>query len=212
MTLGVEGCAKFPFVSGHFGIEFAKPLMTDRYCFTFLRDPIERLISLYTFCSTRSSDDTPLYYAARRNSLDGFLRLGFSDDEHLRSALWNHQVWQLAYGRGAEQAGKKQVMIADIEPDDLLQTAIGNLSLFDHVGLVETFDTDIAAIFSNLGKPNETIRNANVSKDKAKYADLPQMVRQTLLDLTDLDRILYGYACGLRSTAGPAPIHHGIAR
>ena len=47
IALGQAGCAALPFVSGHFGYCFAQPLMQGRYCFTFLRDPIDRLVSLY---------------------------------------------------------------------------------------------------------------------------------------------------------------------
>jgi hypothetical protein len=198
VTLGVEGCARLPFVSGHFGIEFAKPLMPSRYCFTFLRDPIERLISLYAFCAVQTDDNVPLYYAARRNSLENFLRLGFSDDEHLRSALWNHQVWQLSHGRGADLVGKQRRII-DFEPDNLLQAAIHNLSLFNYVGLVETFDRDIREIFTALGRPDEIVRRTNVTRHRIHYTDLPSSTQKLLHDLTELDFIFYGYVRAQRA-------------
>ena len=50
VDLGVEGCSRKRFVSGHFGFVFAEPLMSERYCFTFLREPKQRLESLYRYC------------------------------------------------------------------------------------------------------------------------------------------------------------------
>src|SRR5262245_12655325 len=89
VKLGIDGCAKLPFVSGHFGIEFARPLMEGRYCFTLLRDPIERLISLYAFCSSQQADHFPLYAAARRTDFQGFLKLS-AESADGRALLWNH--------------------------------------------------------------------------------------------------------------------------
>lgn len=197
VDLGVEGCAKLPFVSGHFGIEFAKPLMRGRYCFTFLRDPIERLISFYTFCAAQDSDKFPIYAAARNNSMEDFFRLGLPHGD-LSHTLWNHQVWQLAHGNGAYLVGKR-LGITSFEPGDLLEAGKQNLSLFDYVGLVETFDEDIAEIFSHLGKPDEIIRKSNVSPKKSNYEDLSPATRQILLDLTELDRALYSHVRELRA-------------
>ena len=73
VSLGVEGCRSYDFVSGHFGFAFARPLMEGRYCFTFLRDPIDRIISLYEFCKTRDPLEFPIYAIAQRTDLVGFL-------------------------------------------------------------------------------------------------------------------------------------------
>ena len=34
----------FPFVSGHFGFDFARQIMDERFSLTFLRNPIERVL------------------------------------------------------------------------------------------------------------------------------------------------------------------------
>ncbi len=49
LKLQIAGCKNLPFVSGHFGFEFARPLLADRYCFTFLREPIARVFLCTTF-------------------------------------------------------------------------------------------------------------------------------------------------------------------
>lgn len=192
VELKIDGCAKLPFVSGHFGIEFARHLMDGRYCFTFLRDPIDRLISLHAFLSTRESDE-PVYRMARQQSLDGFLRLALVEED-FRQRLWNHQVWQLAWGWGAFLAGGRRARITDFPPDELLAAAKENLDAFDYVGFVETFDRDATTIFRALGCAHPTPRRSNVSRKRPEPRDLPASTKDVLLEITALDQDLYDYA------------------
>ena len=183
-----EGCERFPFISGHFGFEFARPLMDGRYCFTFLRDPIERLISLYAFCAARNSDDIPIYYLAQRTDLEGFLKAAAI--EPYRGSLWNHQVWQLAVGRDVAQV----VFIDDFQPNKLLAMAKRNLRAFDYVGFVETFDEDATAIFKAIGVESPDLLSSNVSASKPSVESLPASTVALLRKLTVLDRKLYRHA------------------
>ena len=57
-----------PFISGHFGFEFCRQFMDGRYSFTFLRDPVERLLSLYFFSRTRDPAEFPIYRAAHERA------------------------------------------------------------------------------------------------------------------------------------------------
>ena len=62
------------FISGHFGFEYARLFMDGRYSFTFLRDPIERILSLYYFSRTRDPAEYPIYRVAHELDLSGYLR------------------------------------------------------------------------------------------------------------------------------------------
>jgi len=44
-----ESLSDVPVISGHFGYGYANKLMKDRISFTFLRDPVERVLSLFYF-------------------------------------------------------------------------------------------------------------------------------------------------------------------
>ena len=57
------------FVSGHFGYEFAHQLMEGRFMFTFLRDPIKRVLSLYFYCKKLNPDELEIYKLAQELSL-----------------------------------------------------------------------------------------------------------------------------------------------
>lgn len=76
------------FVSGHFGYDYARPLMRSRYSFTFLRKPQDRVLSFYYFCRTRDPEEREIYRLAQEMSLKSFLKAGF---EHplVKSLIWN---------------------------------------------------------------------------------------------------------------------------
>lgn len=198
LTLKHDECTAVPFISGHFSYEFARPLMGGRYSFTFLRDPVDRLISLYTFCAAQCPSLHPLYAAANGRKLHDFLKLveksAVSNQIPLRSWLWNHQMWQLAYGHAAASRFEPDVSCDDFSPGTLLEMAKHNLKKFDYVGFVETFDQDAISIFRALGSTEPRPQKSNVGREKPLVAKLSTETKALLESCTELDRELYNYA------------------
>lgn len=192
LDLGVEGCRNYEFLSGHFGFDFARPHMQGRYCFTFLRDPIERLLSLYEFFRTREPAEHASYAVAHSTDLEGFLCESHGD-EHL-SMIWNHVTWQLAHGWGNTLAGAPHVNPREADPERLLSDAKANLETFDYVGFVQTFNSDIRRIFSDLGAGHISSRRSNTGRRKDHRADVSAAARSRLEKITELDRELYAHA------------------
>lgn len=176
------------FVSGHFGFNFARELMKDRYSFTFLRNPEERILSMYYFLRGQKKNLFPMYKVAKDLGLEEFLRAG-STDPMIKKRLWNNQVWQLSYG----WANLENKTIDDFEPSELLTLAKENLGSFNHVGFTETFEEDRDVILRGLQLPipNEIVMT-NVSKKPKE--ELSNEVINLLHGLTELDRELYTYA------------------
>lgn len=187
------------FVSGHFGYDYAHKLMKSRYCFTFLRDPAERVLSFYYFCLRSNPKDYTVYKMAQEQNIDDFLDAGL-DHPQIKPVIWNHQVWQLASGWG--NAARKSIFSYDEK--DLINSAISHLAQFDHVGFRETFDEDMNIILNEIGIKNVSqIAKANVGHNRPRIEDLPSSTRDRLRRITELDQILYDHAwniiCGQRS-------------
>jgi hypothetical protein len=182
---------KISFISGHFGYDFAKEFMQERYSFTFLRNPIERVLSFYFFCKTRNPDEFEIYALSQQFTLDEFLELGFSHPT-IKKFIWNCQVTQIAHGFGA---------VNDIEVSDrvLLKLAVKHLKKFSYVGFVETFAEDTDIILKNLGinPPDEKIYS-NTNPNRPTFEELPNTTKALLMKLTVLDRALYKKAWGNR--------------
>ena len=175
------------FVSGHFGYDYAQQLMKPRYCFTFLRDPAERVLSFYYFCLRSNPEDYEVYKMAQELNIDDFLDLGL-DHPKVKPFIWNHQAWQLASGWG--NAVRKS--ISSYDEKDMINSAILHLAEFDHVGFRETFDEDMAIILNGIGIKNVCqVAKTNVGHNRSRIEDLPPSTRDRLRRITVLDQILY---------------------
>lgn len=176
-----------PFISGHFGYDFTKSFMQERYSFTFLRDPIERILSFYYFCQTRNPNEFSIYKLVQKASLDEFLTMGL-DLPEVKACIWNNQAWQLAHGYGNSDGRS----IADFSAEEILELAIRHLDDFSYIGFAETFEEDRDHILKALGivpPKGKTVSNANPGRPTAR--DMPASTLKLLAELTHLDRELY---------------------
>jgi hypothetical protein len=178
---------KIPFLSGHFGYGFAKRYMPGRYSFTFLRNPIERILSFYYFCKGRDPKEFELYKLCQEVTLNQFLQRGLVDPE-VKNFIWNNQVWQLAGGFGDMDTRP----LSSFRGIELLELASKHIDEFSYVGFAETFDADRDRILKDLGiVPPETRIVSNANFGRPTYDDLPPSTKDLLLQLTELDRALY---------------------
>jgi len=188
---------QIPFISGHFGYSYAQPLMRGRVSFTFLREPRERVLSYYYFCRTRDPEEWRVYALAQQLTLEGFLRRA-QVDAHVKSAIWNGQVWQLAHG----WANLDQRNITQWQPEELLELAVRHLDEFDHVGLTETFASDRDIILDLLEVPRpETAVAANRTDGRPMLGNLEAEAQELLTELTELDQALYDEVRARRATS-----------
>lgn len=175
------------FVSGHIGYDFAKALIPSRYAFVFLRDPVERILSLYYFCRTRDPDEFPIYKKVSELDLEGFLEAGFTDPV-VRNNIWNNQVWQLAHG----YASLDKRSIDDFAPQQLLDLASAHLETLSFVGFTETFTEDRMAVLQGLGMPLVEENHAvNTNPGRPMASDVSSRAQKLLRQLTHLDQALY---------------------
>ena len=183
-----------PFISGHFGFEYARQFMDDRYSFTFLRDPVERILSFYYFSRTRDPAEFPIYRVAHEMDLAGYLRAGL-DRKDVNTYLWNQQAWQLACGWHDPQRRE----IPDFTEKQILERAKAHVMEFHYIGFAESIAVDSKAILANLHVPvPESLVPANLTPERPKRNDLPAATIRLAEELTRLDAPLYEHAMDLR--------------
>jgi len=178
------------FISGHFGFEYARQFMDGRYSFTFLRDPVDRILSLYYFSRSRDPAEFPIYRAAHEMDLADYLRAGF-DREDVYAYLWNLQAWQLACGWDDPQERE----IPNFTEEQILGRAKAHMMEFHYVGLVENIAVDSKVILANLHVPVPTaLVPANLTPGRPHRDDLPAATIRLAEELTRLDAALYEHA------------------
>ena len=183
-----------PFVSGHFGYDFASIFMPDRYSFTFLRDPIERILSFYFFCRSQNPAEYYIYRLSQENLLNEFLEKGLKIPE-IGAFILNHQVWQLACGFG----NRKNYGYESLPAENLLELALKHLENFSYVGFTETFEEDRDKILFDLQVPIPPKKIAeNTNPYRPTKEDLAESTLALLDQLIQLDQILYQKAWAKR--------------
>jgi hypothetical protein len=176
---------EFKFISGHFGYSEIAPLLETTYSFTFLRDPVERVLSLYKFFSwPETYKIVPAAKPALELGLEGFLA---STLPEVCEVLDNQQVWQIAHAHWRPN----RLEWKDISEDELFATAVDHLQQFSFVGLTETFAADFELILRQLGIDEEVPRKKVFeTRDPITGAELSPSVLAALKERLALDYAL----------------------
>jgi len=172
---------------GHVGASFAlKYKPNDHFVFTFLRNPVNRLMSLYNFFSGLDLEKTGSDFTmkfAQENSVEDFF---FSRDPRVLSYLDNTQTWQLAIG--ADYMTRKK--FSHISEQELLKLARSNIMEMNFCGITE-YATKSVELLGQLLKLPLVENHINSSHATTKFEDLSSGVKEKLRQYTALDNILY---------------------
>lgn len=175
--------ALYDLVLGHFMFQHVRKMRRERFLMTFLRDPVDRVVSNYHFLKTKSP-----FSQYAEGALKAAQQLSFKDflldqNPHVRMVTQNLQAKVLAHDVRPEHTSN---------PKTLLEDAERNLAGFDFVGIVEHFDDSVSALSSKLGLAAPlAAKTLNINADRLSGpAPTPEEI-EIVRRLNDVDIALY---------------------
>jgi hypothetical protein len=157
---------------------FRAHLPEDTRYVTLLRDPVERVLSHYHGHIRR----TP------RTEEAGVVTTG-SLDEAVERRL--PEISNLATRLLCGSAAPMEEL-----PANALEQAKANLGEFDFVGITERFDESIVLMQRALGLPPVAYEHQHVSQDRPSVDEIPEELREPIVEMNALDLELYDFARG----------------
>ncbi len=174
------------FVVGHVGVDYLLDKSHGRKIVTFMRDPVERVLSHYFYWrSIQESSMGPKL--ARCLSLRDFL---CSDVVAVRRQISNLQAWMFI--SNIDMMSRHRLACCSFE--ELFEKAVENTRIFDFIGFTESFNTDLEYLNSryNWGL-SEDVGVLNKSPDRKNATELDEETMDLVRGVTRLDRRLYQY-------------------
>ena len=173
--------AMFGILLGHFSFHHSFKFRPDRYLITFLRDPVERVLSNYFFLKSWkgeiNSTNEKMVKAARKLSLCGFLEC---QEPQVEMVTKNHQ----AYFLGADWRSPR------IQDDSqVLDRAMNNLKDINFIGFTENYEECVNALMQELGLPtvnkfkSENVTPSKMSKDQIRKEDIELIKKLNYMDI-----------------------------
>lgn len=192
---------------GHFYGPLERLIGRECFCFTILRDPIERALSHYGHVVS----DTNHYLHRRALELGSFP--AYLEDPITRMTVSNFQARMLAMNVDVaamfedltqeERSGwylERHIETTDFgfENNEILAAAQERLSKCDVVGLTERFAETLALLCYKCGWPYPSeIQHHNVNKNRPRQFQLSPDILQRLVELNETDIALYHIACNV---------------
>jgi len=176
--------AHFDFVCGHYSYCNVFPLRDRRSLCTFLRDPVDRVLSCYWYFRTYRGAIRDIIAAGVAAARDKNL-LDFLADDHpeVRYHVANHQTHVLAddWTRPGQPAGAHA-----------LEAATRHLDEFACVGLTERMEESVDLLCRVLGwSRTESLARLNQTPFRQSADEIRPTERDRILELNALDVALY---------------------
>lgn len=173
---------KYKAYLGHLGWSFAQSANAETAM--LLRDPIERLLSLYTYTCKRSYRQPLIGGLPNNMSLIQFLK---SDNVGVRQNLDNAQTWQLYHCYHWEQREK----LAGESAQSVFRAASKNLKKISWLGVSEDLSSFCARLSLSKIKIIKKNPRKNISTSRTYYSELSDTEKKAILNCVEMDMALY---------------------
>ena len=211
--------------AGHFNYDSLAFIPRRRLSiFTFVREPKQRLLSLYNFWRAHERTAPEFHRAmqfANELDIEAFCRC---DEITSRQDMWNHMTWCIMGGRQWREWRsllQTDSGLSRMRAIEAMRPAIrARLAELSFVGLTEDFAPSCQLLFSILGRPSPEPR---ADHSVAKLADvhthfkrvekptITSAVAEAMEPLVEIDILLYEEARNLYFNASHAGAHSGMA-
>ena len=183
----LEGLMKrYPVITGHFNVgQISERLFQTTFFFTFLREPADRIVSMYHFF--------------KEGDLDSDHRVVINEEWSLERAL---DKWAQP-GRCSAWSNEQTFLFSgatdtDRPPEELLPLALRNLERFDFVGIHERFAEGVEVLGRLRGWPlHAPVPRFKTSRHRLAVADVDPALVERVLAVNSCDVQLYARACEL---------------
>ncbi|HWY50821.1 MAG TPA: sulfotransferase family 2 domain-containing protein [Chthoniobacterales bacterium] len=179
-TLPAAQRGRYRLIEGHLYFGFHRYIPGASTYITFLRRPVERVLSFYYYA--RSTPDHYLYPQLANERLD------------LKTALARELTPELRNGQTRQLAGDEWEDPRRVLTRTALDRAKANLTHFRVVGLLEEFDASLLLLRRAFGWHLPFYVKENVTKEKPDETFLNAETRGLIEEANRLDLELYDYA------------------
>ena len=140
--------------SGHYDYYATMLIPGPKTLISFLRDPAERLVSLYNFHRAHTSESIKrgnllLPRWANEHDIDAY----FAQDQIRAHPAVNNMIVRIFSNIPQTTPSIISPPLRDLSMDDMLEQALHNLEKFAFVGFMNTYDTDVNRLADMLGRP-----------------------------------------------------------
>jgi hypothetical protein len=159
------------------------------YKFAFVRNPIGRAMSLYTFIERKAEERARLL---PRNLWYATLASGEDDPANWPAMVAYRESTSFSDFIRHPSALKDQAM----HPQSSSLYDAEGMPLVDYVGRVERIDEDFKEIARTIGLPDVLLQRKNESRRTLSRKDITKGDKEHLLALYSVDFVRFGYALG----------------
>ena len=191
--------------SGHYDFYSTTLVPGPKKMISFLRDPLDRLVSLYNFHRAHSPsiierNNLTLPRWANEHDIDAY----FSHPTIRTHPAINNSIVRYFSDIPQVAASQKRAELQDLTLDDMLEQALRNLESFAFVGFMDQYDADMDRLADTLNRDRpgvlrkhqvlDDLMETNPDMQKIKKQKPTDASRETMEDLVAYDRLFYARA------------------